>query len=83
MYVNNDLTTLKTDIKVNVNKDKASMLGVSTSEIDRTIRMAIAGLNIGTFRNDNDDDDDVQADSEDDGDDNGDKSSDSAGDDSE
>jgi len=58
MYVNNDLITLKTDIKVNVNKDKAAMLGVATSEIDKTIRMAIAGLNIGTFRKDNDDDED-------------------------
>jgi len=59
MYVNNDLTTLKTDIKVNVNKQKAAMLGVAVSEVDRTIRMAVTGLNIGTFRkedgNDNDD----------------------------
>src|SRR5439155_10219526 len=58
MYVKNDLTTLKTDIKVNVKKEKAAMLGVSTSEINKTIRMAIAGLNIGTFRKDNDDDED-------------------------
>lgn len=55
MYVNNDLTTLKTDIKVSVNKDKAGLLGVAISEIDRTIRMAIAGLNIGTFRKENGD----------------------------
>jgi len=57
MYVNNDLTTLKTDIKVNVNKQKAGMLGVSVSEIDKTIRMAVAGLNIGSFRKENGDDD--------------------------
>jgi multidrug efflux pump subunit AcrB len=57
MYVNNDLTTLKTDIKVNVNKDKAAMLGVQTSEIDKTIRMAVTGLNIGTFRSDDKDED--------------------------
>lgn len=50
MYINNDLTTLKTDIKVNVNKAKAAMLGVAVSEIDRTIRMAVTGLNIGTYR---------------------------------
>lgn len=56
MYVNNDLTTLKTDIQVKVNKQKASMLGVATSEIDKTIRLAVAGLNIGTFREDNGDD---------------------------
>jgi len=55
MYVNNDLTTLKTDIKINVNKDKAGLLGVAISEIDRTIRMAVSGLNIGTFRKENGD----------------------------
>lgn len=56
MYVNNDLTTLKTDIKVKVNKDKASMLGIAISEIDKTIRMAVTGLNIGTYREDDGDD---------------------------
>ncbi len=55
MYVNNDLTTVKTDIKVKVNKEKAGLLGVAISEIDRTIRMAVTGLNIGTFRKDNGD----------------------------
>lgn len=56
MYVGNDLTTLKTDIKVKVNKDKAGMLGVAVSEVDKTIRMAVTGLNIGTFREDDGDD---------------------------
>ncbi len=56
MYVNNDLTTLKTDIKIKVNKDKAGMLGVAISEIDKTIRMAVTGINIGTFREDDGDD---------------------------
>ena len=55
MYVNNELTTLKTDIKVKVNKGKAGLLGVPVSEVDKTVRMAIAGLNIGTFRKDNGD----------------------------
>ncbi len=55
IYVNNDLTTLKTDIKVKVNKEKAGLLGVPVNEIDRTIRMAIAGLNIGKFRKENGD----------------------------
>ncbi len=56
MYVNNELTTLKTDIKVKVNKEKAGLLGVPVADIDRTIRMAVTGLNIGTFRKDNGDD---------------------------
>jgi len=56
MYVNNDLTTLKTDIKVVVNKQKAGMAGVPVSEIDKTIRMAVTGLNIGVYREDDGDD---------------------------
>jgi multidrug efflux pump subunit AcrB len=55
MYVKNELTTLKTDVKIKVNKEKAGMLGVPVNEIDRSIRMAIAGLNIGTFRKENGD----------------------------
>jgi len=53
MYVNNELTTLKTDIKVRVNKEKAGILGVPVNEIDRTVRMAVAGLDVGKFRKDN------------------------------
>jgi Cation/multidrug efflux pump len=55
MYVNNELTTLKTDLRVRVNKAKAGLLGVPINEIDRTIRLAIAGLNIGSFRMENGD----------------------------
>lgn len=55
MYVNNELTTLKTDLRVKVNKEKAGLLGVPVNEIDRTIRMSVAGLNIGTFRKENGD----------------------------
>lgn len=60
MYVNNDLTTLKTDIKVNVNKEKAGILGVPVNEIDRTVRLAIAGLDVGKFRKDDDKDNDYK-----------------------
>lgn len=55
MYVKNELTTLKTDVKIKVNKEKAGMLGVPVNEIDRSVRMAIAGLNIGNFRKENGD----------------------------
>jgi multidrug efflux pump subunit AcrB len=55
IYVNNELTTLKTDLRVKVNKEKAGLAGVPVHEIDRTIRMAVAGLNIGTFRKENGD----------------------------
>ncbi len=49
IYVNNPLSSQQTDLKVQINKDKAALLGVSIAEIDRAIRLAIAGLNVGTF----------------------------------
>ncbi|MDX5338354.1 MAG: efflux RND transporter permease subunit [Cyclobacteriaceae bacterium] len=49
MYINNPVSNLKTDIRVDIQKDKARLLGVSISEIDRTVRMALAGLNLGKF----------------------------------
>ncbi|MBC7903168.1 MAG: efflux RND transporter permease subunit [Gemmatimonadaceae bacterium] len=55
IYVNNELTTLKTDLRVNINREKAGMLAVPVNEIDRTIRMSVAGLNIGKFRKENGD----------------------------
>jgi multidrug efflux pump subunit AcrB len=58
MYVNNQLTTLKTDIKVRVNKEKAGILGVPVNEIDRTVRLAVAGLDIGKFRKEDEKGDD-------------------------
>lgn len=51
IYVNNPLSTLRTDLKVRINKEKAGMLGIPTVEIDRTIRLGVAGLNVGTFTN--------------------------------
>ena len=49
IYVSNPLASQQTDLRVHINKDKAGMLGVSIGEIDRTIRLGIAGLNIGSF----------------------------------
>jgi multidrug efflux pump subunit AcrB len=50
IYVENPLTALKTDLQVRINKDKAAMLGVPIVDIDRTVRMGIAGLPAGTYR---------------------------------
>jgi multidrug efflux pump subunit AcrB len=49
IYINNPVTHLKSDIRLNINKDKARMLGIPTVSIDRTVRLAIAGLNAGKF----------------------------------
>ena len=49
IYVNNPVANLKTDIRVDIQKEKARQLGISTSEIDQTVRLALAGLTMGTF----------------------------------
>ncbi len=51
IYVNNPLKNLKSDIKVDINKEKALALGVPMVNIDRTVRMAIAGFEVGKFLN--------------------------------
>ena len=56
IYIENELNTLKTDIKVNINREKARTLGVYTGDIDQTLRMAVAGLPVGTYTNDDGDD---------------------------
>jgi multidrug efflux pump subunit AcrB len=50
IYVENPLTTQNTDLKIIINKEKAGLLGIPIVEIDRTIRMGIAGLNVGKFK---------------------------------
>jgi len=56
IYISNPVEHLKSDIKVDINKEKAQMLGVPTVSIDRTVRLAVAGLNVGKFSNDNGED---------------------------
>lgn len=52
IYINNQMAAVNTDLRVKINKEKAGMLGISTVEIDQTIRMGIAGLNTGTYKDD-------------------------------
>lgn len=56
IYVNNPVSNLKTDIKVDINKEKAQMLGVPTVAIDRTVRLAVAGINLGKYTDKNEND---------------------------
>lgn len=56
IYVNNELNVLKTDIKVKINKDKARTLGVLSADIDKTVRLAIAGLQVGSYSDEQGDD---------------------------
>jgi multidrug efflux pump subunit AcrB len=48
--VANPLSGVRTDFKVVVNEEAAAALGVSRFEIDRTVRLAFAGLNVARFR---------------------------------
>ena len=47
---------MKSDIKLNINKEKARMQGIATVDIDRTVRLAVAGLNAGQFSDEKGDD---------------------------
>ena len=60
IYVNNELNTLKTDIKINIDKQKARTLGLFTADIDRTIRLAVAGLKLGTLTDEKGDEFDIK-----------------------
>lgn len=53
IYVNNPISNKSTDLRVKVNTDKASLLGIPTIEIDRSLRMAISGLPLGAFQDEN------------------------------
>ena len=53
IYVTNPVSNVKTDIRVAINKEKARMLGIPTVNIDRTVRLAVAGLNLGQYTDDN------------------------------
>lgn len=57
-YVNNPIKNNKTDIRVNINREKAMALGVPTSSIDQTIRVALAGYQVGTYSDPDKDDND-------------------------
>ncbi|HEY0019806.1 MAG TPA: efflux RND transporter permease subunit [Longimicrobium sp.] len=50
MYVDNPVRLARTDLKVDVDQHKAGMFGIPAVEVDRTIRLGVAGLNAGVFR---------------------------------
>ncbi|MBC8082542.1 MAG: efflux RND transporter permease subunit [Hymenobacter sp.] len=43
-YLYNPVANRSTDLKVVINKEKAGQLGVATADIDRTVRLAVAGI---------------------------------------
>ncbi|MBP7166224.1 MAG: efflux RND transporter permease subunit [Bacteroidia bacterium] len=56
IYVTNPMRHRKTDIRVDINKEKAIQSGVPSLNIDRTVRLAVAGIEAGSFTDDNGDD---------------------------
>jgi len=59
IYIDNPLSTQSTSLRVHINKEKAGMLGISIVDANRAVRLAVAGLNIGTFQNDINNDEDI------------------------
>jgi multidrug efflux pump subunit AcrB len=50
VYVKNPLSQSLTDIRIDVNSAKTGIFGVPAVEIDRTVRLALAGISVGRFR---------------------------------
>ncbi len=48
--INNPLKLRRTDINLGIDSAKAALLGVSSVEADRTVRVAVAGQTLGRFR---------------------------------
>jgi len=56
IYVNNDVGVLKSDIKLNINTDKSRTLGIQTADIDKTVRLSVAGFDAGKYTDEDGDD---------------------------
>ncbi len=59
MYVKNPVTNLKSDIKLDIDKEKANSLGIPTVNIDRLVHLAVAGFKLGNFSDNNSNDYDI------------------------
>ena len=58
--VNNPVRMLRTDLKVRIDHTAADMLGVQDAEIDRAVRLALAGIDVARFRAENGDEYNIQ-----------------------
>jgi multidrug efflux pump subunit AcrB len=57
--VDNPARRLRTDLDLRIDSDKAALFGVAPVEADRTVRAAVAGLNVGKFRESDGDEFDI------------------------
>ncbi len=56
IYIDNPVDLLKSDIRVAIQPEKAQQLGIPFVQIDRTVRLAVAGLTLGKFTDKNSND---------------------------
>ncbi|MBS1566547.1 MAG: efflux RND transporter permease subunit [Bacteroidetes bacterium] len=56
LYVRNDVDVLKSDIKLHINTVKSRTLGIQTADIDKTVRLAVAGVETGKYTDEDGDD---------------------------
>ncbi len=49
--IDDPLGNEKTDLKIDINREKCAMLGLTLAEVDRAIRIALSGYDVSTFRN--------------------------------
>jgi multidrug efflux pump subunit AcrB len=49
-YIKNPVSQSLTDIRIDINNGKAGIFGVPSAEIDKTIRLSLAGIVAGKFR---------------------------------
>jgi multidrug efflux pump subunit AcrB len=54
-FVNNPVRLQRTDLRVSIDREKAGLLGIPTLEIDRTLRLGLAGIEAGVLREANGD----------------------------
>lgn len=48
--VKNPLNVARTNLKLKIDSRKAQQLGVQTAELDRAVRLSVAGVPVGTFK---------------------------------
>jgi multidrug efflux pump subunit AcrB len=50
--VKNPLNVARTNLKLRIDSRKAQQLGVQTAELDRAVRLSVAGIPVGTYKDD-------------------------------
>ncbi|MEO8019158.1 MAG: efflux RND transporter permease subunit [Pseudomonadota bacterium] len=48
--VQNPLNVARTNLKLRIDSRKAQQLGVQTAELDRAVRLSVAGISVGTYK---------------------------------